>query len=107
MEPEEKALDDPSAWLCHYTRAETAFAHIVPGGKLRMNPYSKMRDRFENQQPTFAGATGTGDDRDAESRLFGMLQAEVRRSRDRWALLSLTEGDRRESLEFESVFRCG
>jgi hypothetical protein len=107
MEPEARALDDPEAWLCHYTRAETAFAHILPSGKLRMNPYSKMRDPFENQRPVFLSAGAWGDDRDEQERLFWKLQGAVSRSRDRWALLSLTQGDHREfSRDVESLFRC-
>jgi hypothetical protein len=89
-------LTDPSSWFCHYTRAETAFTHIMPTGELLMNPYSKMRDPFENKRPMFRSAGSWGDvDSKSQERLFWAVQAEVGRSRDAWFLLSLTQGDDR------------
>jgi hypothetical protein len=99
-------LLDPSAYLCHYTRAQTAFASIVPAGKLMMNPYSKMRDPFENKRPMFRSAGAWGDDSDAQMRLFWLLQAAVSVTKDPLRLLSLTEGDERIGHELEKPFRC-
>jgi hypothetical protein len=101
-------LDDPAAWLCHYTRAETAFAHILPRGRLLMNPYSRMRDPHENKRPRFRSAGASGDtDSETLGRLFWAVQREVGRSRDEWRLLSFTEGDTREpDRVIERCFRC-
>jgi hypothetical protein len=40
-------------WLSHYTRAETAFTHIVPSGALLMNSYQRMRDPIESKHLGF------------------------------------------------------
>ncbi len=100
-------LDDPTLWLCHYTRAETAFEKIIPSGRLLMNPYSKMRDPFENKRPVFMTASGGDDDEERQERLFWGAQEAVSRSRDRWCLLSLTRGDDRDDGdERHRPFRC-
>jgi hypothetical protein len=99
-------LGDPLRWLCHYTRAETAFDKILPSRRLRMNPCSKMRDPFEKKQPTFKSFAGFGDG-DQIERLFWKAQDVVSRSRDRWCLLSLTRGDDRDSSDaWHHAFRC-
>jgi Protein of unknown function (DUF2971) len=99
-------LFDPATLLCHYTRAGTAFEHILPSGMLLMNRYSKMRDPFESQQPMFHAATAWGGDGDAQMRLFWKLQAQVATSRDDWRLLSLTRGDDRPGNPSDVWFRC-
>jgi hypothetical protein len=100
-------LGDPSLWLCHYTKAKTAFVDILPSGRLMMNPYSKMRDPFENKKLAFAAVTGFSDDSDRIERLFWGAQDAVSRSRDRWCLLSLTRGDDRDDRDARhQVFRC-
>jgi hypothetical protein len=78
--------------MCHYTRADIAFEHIVPDGQLRMNPYSLMRDPFENKRPLFLSVSGFGEDREQHERMYWALQEEVSQSRDRFCLLALTEG---------------
>ncbi len=59
-----------------------------------MNPYSKMRDPFENQRPMFQSVGGFGGDAEAQERIFwaGAVQRAVGRARDRACLLSLTRG---------------
>jgi len=43
-------LHRPGNWLCHYTRADTAFSHIVPfPGCLRLSPYAETNDPAENK----------------------------------------------------------
>src|SRR4051812_37222302 len=85
-------LTDSASLLCHYTRAGTAFGHIVPSGKLLMSPYSKMRDPFENKRPSFsAGAYWEDGSREIEN-LFFKAQGEVRHARDKHLLLSFTQG---------------
>jgi hypothetical protein len=45
----EYAYGEPGELLFHYTRARTAFEHILPDKKIRLNPYSHMRDPLEAQ----------------------------------------------------------
>jgi hypothetical protein len=47
---------DPVNTLCHYTSAEVALDHIIPGSSLRMSPYARMRDPLENRELRFAGS---------------------------------------------------
>jgi hypothetical protein len=97
--------DNPMAVMCHYTRAETAFAAILPTGKLLMNPYSKMRDPYENQRPFFRSLSGGGDDRETKERLYWALQHQVSLSREKYSLLALTQGDARPGNIIEKPFR--
>ena len=100
-------LDDPGAWLCHYTRAATAFTHILPTGLLQMNPYSRMRDPFENRRPRFRSAAGSGADDNKVWKRLSAIQDEVGRSRDEWRLLSLSEGAPRDDDDsIVQAFRC-
>jgi hypothetical protein len=99
-------LLDASAYLCHYTRAETAFEYILPTGQLMMNPYGKMRDPYENKRPMFRSVSAWGEDADAQARIFWLLQREVAVSRDPMRLLSLTQGDTSLGGELEKPFRC-
>jgi hypothetical protein len=39
--------DGPGRWTYHYTSREAAFRHIVPERRLRLSPYSRMRDPLE------------------------------------------------------------
>lgn len=41
------AYGEPGELLFHYTRARTAFEHILPDKKIRLNPYRLMRDPLE------------------------------------------------------------
>ena len=43
------AYGEPGELLFHYTRARTAFEHILPDQKIRLNPYRLMRDPLEAQ----------------------------------------------------------
>jgi hypothetical protein len=45
----EYGYGEPGELLFHYTRAATAFEHILPGNKIRLNPYTLMRDPLEAQ----------------------------------------------------------
>jgi hypothetical protein len=99
-------LNDPAALMCHFTRSATAFEKILPERKLWMNPYSTMRDPFENQYPFIQSAAGGGDDADAENKLFWSIQRKVALSREPHSLLALTEGDPRPGDAIERDFRC-
>jgi len=98
----------PAESLCHYTRADTAFSHIIPSGKLKMNPYGKMRDPFENKHPYLRSLSGwtppsadpaDADEGDAQAAMFWEVQGHIARSRDAWVLLSLTRYDDRGGLD--------
>jgi|SRR5215218_5669425 len=91
--------------MCHYTRAHTAFEHILPSRELKMNPYSKMRDPFESKRPAFHVASAWGHDEDAQMELFWAVQDAVGRSRDTYRLLSLTQGDEPTGNPLEQPFR--
>jgi hypothetical protein len=107
-EEDEAAQDeflDPAALLCHYTRADTAFSHILPSGRLRMNPYMLMRDPLESRQPHFwVPNGGLGDD--AEFSLYTQVVNALGYRRGRLRLLSLTRGDERPGTATELPFRC-
>jgi hypothetical protein len=76
----------------HYTTADTAFRHIVAdGGRLRLSPYSQMRDPVEAEDWTFVG-TYVGDELpndEALSRHFAFHEY-ARRAKATTKLLSLT-----------------
>jgi hypothetical protein len=99
-------LADPSAFLCHYTRAETAFAHILPTRQLMLNPYAKMRDPFENRNPALRAAVRRGELTDVDDELFLRIEGEIGRRRDAMRLLSLTRGDVAPGSPTEQLFRC-
>jgi DUF2971 family protein len=54
--------------LCHYTKADVAFDHILPSGKLRLSPYARMRDPLENRELNFTTVL-FGSDEDAKEQL--------------------------------------
>lgn len=80
-------MDGGDHLLFHYTSAETALRHILPEGKLRMNPYEAMRDPLENKEIPFAIRLRT-----ESSASIDLLdaQAAVRDMRNQMRLLSLT-----------------
>jgi Protein of unknown function (DUF2971) len=97
-------LLDPQRFLCHYTRAEIAFSHILPSGRLRMNPYLLMRDPFESRHPHFWVPRGIHGD--ADHNLHVDVVNEIGFRRGRYRLLSLTRGDERTGTAREVPFRC-
>lgn len=81
--------------LCHYTSAEAAFEHIIPGRKLRMSPYARMRDPLENRELTFVGSLpldGKPEELVLEelTDLTDDATLRIRRIRNRMLLLSFT-----------------
>jgi hypothetical protein len=57
-------------YLFHYTRWKTASEDIVPSGKLRLSPYSQMRDPLEAMAPMLsAGVSYAPGDRGAAERM--------------------------------------
>jgi hypothetical protein len=49
-------IADYGSVLCHYTKAATAFEHILPDRKLRFSPYRLMRDPMESKEWVFGAA---------------------------------------------------
>jgi hypothetical protein len=49
--------ETPGQWLYHYTTLETALVHILPSQRLRLSPFSEMRDPREYNRwlPATAG----------------------------------------------------
>ena len=45
----------PGKFFYHYTKREIAFEHILPTRKLRLSPYSRMKDPLENKVWQFVG----------------------------------------------------
>jgi hypothetical protein len=76
-------------WLCHYTTAEAAFGAILPTRRLRMSPYSRMRDPLENKDLniTFGGWQREGQNVDD---LFSRVLRGVKHIRDGMRILSMT-----------------
>jgi hypothetical protein len=45
-----KLLDPPGSCRYHYTRLCKVVEHILPSGRIKMNPFSKMRDPRESKE---------------------------------------------------------
>jgi len=81
----------PGEWLYHYTTLETALVYILPQLRLRLSPFSQMRDPREYKQ-WFPGAVGFFSD-DQEGELMSRIEkASVRLNllRNEFKLLSFT-----------------
>lgn len=82
---------EPEGLLAHYTKAATAFEHIVPSGKLRMSPYSEMRDPAENKDVLPATGYWPGEtDNETALRAWSETLAIIKQYRDSARLLSFT-----------------
>jgi Protein of unknown function (DUF2971) len=86
----EYAYGEPGELLFHYTRAATAFEHILPDKKIRLSPYRLMRDPLEAQHwPEPSAYWVSPDDEQQDQRelaRFGVVVAAKAAAR----LLSLT-----------------
>jgi hypothetical protein len=84
---------EPGQFFCHYTTREAAFSHILPERRLRLSPYSRMRDPLEAKAPALAsGLTVPEDPRVQEEmgRAYFEARDEIARLRRQTKLLSLT-----------------
>jgi len=83
--------ETPAQWLYHYTTLETALVYILPSRRLRLSPFSKMRDPREYKQ-WFPGAAGYYEDKSEDELMRGYAAAAARLNllRDEFKLLSLT-----------------
>jgi hypothetical protein len=81
---------EPGELLFHYTQAATAFEHILPGGKIRLNPYARMRDPLEAQHwPEPAAYFVDAEDEEQQQRELARI-AVVVQAKAAARLLSLT-----------------
>jgi Protein of unknown function (DUF2971) len=78
-----------SGALCHYTKGEAAFEHILHDQVLRMSPYARMRDPLENRELAFVSATAVDDSQAEDIRLLHLGEL-IQQVRNRMVLLSLT-----------------
>jgi hypothetical protein len=76
----------------HYTSAEVAFEHVLPGSRIRLSPYRRMRDPAENKD-IVPGTGGRGVDADTFDESVRAMIREIKARRDRCRLLSLTHND--------------
>lgn len=82
---------EPGELLFHYTRARTAFEHILPRQQIRLSPYRLMRDPLEAQHwPEPPAYWVNPDDDQQEQREMARL-AVVVQAKEAARLLSLTE----------------
>jgi Protein of unknown function (DUF2971) len=82
--------DTPGEWLYHYTTLETALVHILPTLRLRLSPFSEMRDPREYKE-WWPSAGGFGDfDKDDFERGYAASTARLNLLRAEFKLLSTT-----------------
>jgi hypothetical protein len=81
-------LTELGPWLSHYTTADAAFGKILPSGELRMSPYARIRDPFENKSLMLS--MGFAGDPDEPERAWMEAMEQINRLRDDMRVLSLT-----------------
>src|ERR1039458_3991954 len=77
----------------HYTTREAAFSHILPERRLRLSPYSRMRDPLEAKAPALASGLTVPEDpgvQEEMGRAYFEARDEIARLRRQTKLLSLT-----------------
>ena len=81
--------ETPGEWLYHYTTIETALVHILPTWRVRLSPFSRMRDPREYKQ-WLPGALGSYEG-DIDALMPNYAEAALRLNllRDEFKLLSL------------------
>jgi hypothetical protein len=93
--------------VCHYTRSETAFEHILPNQQLRFSPYRRMRDPMEARGWVFGAAhfPENFDGVDDEMATYGKAHDAANKIKSEAKLLALTtdapayrDGDLRERM---------
>jgi hypothetical protein len=88
------ALMEYGRCFFHYTKWKTASEHIIPSGKLRLSPYSQMRDPLEAMAPMLgAGVSYAPGDQEAAERMGRAhyeAEEEIGRLRSCTKVLSLT-----------------
>ncbi len=84
-------LDPLGSCLYHYTRLETVIEHILPSGRMIMNPFSKMRDPRESKALNPVGTAAPPQSATLErSRRFAAIYGKSQSVKDQVKVLSLT-----------------
>jgi hypothetical protein len=82
----------PGTCLYHYTRLDTALQHIVPAQKIRLGPFSSMRDPRESSQWSISVGGFVGDvDYPNDIRDFWQFNRRVNELKSHVKVLSLTQ----------------
>lgn len=99
-------FEPPGSCLYHYTRLGTALEYILPTWRLRMSPFTAMRDPRESRN---WGFEATVSDLDAleEIEAFVELQQLARDLKDRVKVLSMTQDELTGRDEASSIFGRG
>jgi hypothetical protein len=97
-------LDPPGSCFYHYTRLDTAVAHILPTGRMKMNPFAEMRDPRESKElnPVASGPASL-----EATRRFAKLHADSRQVKRRVKVLCLTRDDPRNPDGEDAIFGRG
>jgi hypothetical protein len=92
-----EVIGSPGQMLYHYTSLDTALQHIVPAQKIRLGPFSSMRDPRESADWSISvgGFVGDVDPRD-DIRDFWQFNRRVNELKSQVKVLSLTEDAARE-----------
>jgi len=105
--PAPPKMTQPGTRLGHYTTAKAAFGDILPKRRLRLGPYSRVRDPAENKNLTpiisyFVNPQAEQEQQKAYFKTREMLMAK----RAHMRLLSLTRDVPRKGDPHNSVFGC-
>jgi len=106
-EPTPPKMTQPGTRLGHYTTASAAFERILPEHRLRLSPYSRMRDPAENRNLTPIVSYFVDPQAELEQQqTFWKTRDMLIAKRNRMRLLSLTRDVTRKGGPHNSVFRC-
>ncbi|MGH9918018.1 MAG: DUF2971 domain-containing protein [Nitrososphaerales archaeon] len=89
-----ESLGEPGLSLYHYTTLQAAVEHILPSGRIMMNPFSKMRDPRESK---FLNPVGANDPQGSatldSTRRFTAIYEKACAVKDLVKVFSLTRDD--------------
>lgn len=88
-----RSYQEYGGYFFHYTTRQAAFEHIIPDGKLRLSPYSRMRDPLEAKGPDMAAGFSVPPDQQVEEamqRAYMEARPLIRQHLANTKLLSLT-----------------
>ncbi len=84
-------FDRPGEFLYHYTRLDTALEHILPTQRLRLSPFSAMRDPRESHM--WGAAASVPEPAPEDDELFYELSQRMNDVKSTIKVLSLTRDD--------------
>jgi hypothetical protein len=100
-------LGNPGDCLYHYTKLSTAIESILPTWKLKMNPFSKMRDPRESKRWGLEGHGRGSADALEDVQKFAEMNALAEELKDRVKVLALTRDDPSERSAETAIFGSG